>query len=204
MFVAVVVAVTLASCQGALNNVKSNDGLFANYFRASKDVNERSVQDHAHFAFRGESSSRPMPEEVTSLDVEVYPKGYVYVDYYNAKSCDGDVVAVAGRPTGVCLRAYEDFNSSAVTGSYIYTCNSGELHSCYLLFIFIINYLLTFITGTSYTQQFSDPDCQTSLPMLQDAMYCENSVGKYGSMRGFCNSDPSLIPVPSDTFVSKM
>ena len=122
MLFLVVVAVTLAACQGA----KSEESLFAGYFRSASDLEELSLQEHAEFAFRG-PSDRGMPSVVSTLDdVTVYNNGFAYVNFYSEKSCSGDIIAVAGKPTNVCIVAYEDDTSATPTGSYKYTCNAGE------------------------------------------------------------------------------
>jgi hypothetical protein len=58
-------------------------------------------------------------------------------------------------------------------------------------------------TGISYTEQFSDLECTQSLPVLQENMVCENIVGRTASFRGFCNAEPSVLPLPSTEFVTQ-
>ena len=55
----------------------------------------------------------------------MYTQGYVYMDFYAESGCSGNIVFVEGRPTNVCLQAYDDVNSATVTGSYIFTCAGG-------------------------------------------------------------------------------
>jgi hypothetical protein len=53
------------------------------------------------------------------------------------------------------------------------------------------------------TEQFSDLGCSQSLPILQENMACANFVGRTASFRGFCNEEPSVLPLPSDEFYTQ-
>lgn len=48
-----------------------------------------------------------------------------------------------------------------------------------------------------YSESFTDLECTQSLPTVQNALICENEVGHYGSRMGRCNSDPSVLPLPT-------
>lgn len=58
--------------------------------------------------------------------------GYVWVDLYQSRDCQGAVTGQEGHPTGVCLTLYDDTGTAA--GSYMYNCDNGtflhiNLHS---------------------------------------------------------------------------
>jgi hypothetical protein len=55
-----------------------------------------------------------------------------------------------------------------------------------------------------YTTQYTDTTCTNSQISFQENVFCENLVGKYGSQRGFCNEDPSMLPLPSANFATEM
>jgi hypothetical protein len=122
--VLVVVAIAAVVCQGAV----SHDGQFSKYFRSAASLEGLTIQDHADFAFRGAKTGRPLPTVVDTLDdAETYNNGFVYVNVYDSNACQGNIVSVSGRPTNVCLKAYEDTSSAEPTGSYRYSCSSGDL-----------------------------------------------------------------------------
>mmetsp|Transcript_125656 Transcript_125656/g.246258 ORF Transcript_125656/g.246258 Transcript_125656/m.246258 type:complete len:739 (+) Transcript_125656:70-2286(+) len=181
MLFPVVVATIVMVSQAA--SISAKEDLFSLYHRPASKFEGASIRAHAAFAFQGPSSERALPNVVDTLDDdEVYSNGFTYVNFYDQTACGGNIVAVAGRPTNVCLLAYENTTSSEPTGSYIYSCNSG----------------------TAYTQQFTDLECTNSLPLLQERLICENQVGRYASMRGFCNEEPGVLPLPNADFVSEI
>jgi len=52
--------------------------------------------------------------------------------------------------------------------------------------------------GTSYTQQYSDTACTQKIGTgYQETLTCQNAVGRYASAYGYCNKDPSEIPLPA-------
>ena len=52
----------------------------------------------------------------------------------------------------------------------------------------------------SYAEQFSDTACTQSVVTIQNVLTCANMVGQYGSSRGLCNADPSVLPVPAGNY----
>jgi hypothetical protein len=120
-----VFTVTAVLCQGAV----APADIFSQYFRSLANPKYVTIQDHADFAFRGaKKTGPPLPTVVDTLDdAEIYNNGFVYVNVYDSNACQGNIVSVSGRPTNVCLMAYEDTSSAEPTGSYRYSCSSGDL-----------------------------------------------------------------------------
>lgn len=114
----------------------------------------------------------------------LYPAGFVYVNFYDMTNCVGSPIAATGRPTNKCIVSYDDPNSNTPTGSYMYTCNEG----------------------TAYTQQYSDTACTAKIGNgYQEVLnICQNAVGKYESAIGYCNKDPSQIPLPPGQFTTQI
>ncbi len=56
----------------------------------------------------------------------------------------------------------------------------------------------TLVLGTAYTQQYSDTACTQKIGTgYQETLTCQNAVGHYASAYGYCNKDPSEIPLPA-------
>lgn len=114
----VVAAVVVASCQGAKH---AHEDRFSKYFHSAASLKDASPIQHAGFAF-GENSAQVIDNLAAP---EVYSNGFVYVNVYDDNTCDGNIISVSGRPTNVCLLAYEDASSAEPTGSYRYSCDGS-------------------------------------------------------------------------------
>jgi hypothetical protein len=117
-----VAAATVVLCQKAVARADT----FSRYFRSTANLKDLTIVDHADFAFHGAKPARPLPTIVDTLDdAETFSNGFVYVNVYDSNACQGDIVSVSGRPTNICLKAYENISSADPTGSYRYSCNEG-------------------------------------------------------------------------------
>lgn len=70
-------------------------------------------------------SSAPTARPSPMPTPEAYGAGFLYVNLYEQKSCNGPIVAVTGRPTETCLISYDPVTKEA-TGSAMFTCSGGE------------------------------------------------------------------------------
>lgn len=121
IFNAIVVAVAVvATCQGTKH---AHEDRFSKYFQSAASLKELSPVEHAGFAF-GENSAKVVDKLAAP---EVYSNGFVYVNVYDDNACNGNVISVSGRPTNVCLLAYEDESSATPTGSYRYSCDGSTI-----------------------------------------------------------------------------
>jgi hypothetical protein len=186
-------------CQGAI----ARADVFSHYFRSAANLKDLSIQDYTDFAFHGAKAGRPLPTSVDTLDdADTYNNGFVYVNVYDSNACQGNIVSVSGRPTNICFKAYENTSSADPTGSYRYSCNEGGRYLLFNLVGLVIDCFRANV-GVMYTEQFSDVGCTQSLPILQESMDCANFVGRTASFRGFCNENPSVLPLPNDEFYTQ-
>ena len=128
------------------------------------------------------ASPAPTATPTAAPTKSAYEPGFVYVNFYNNYGCTGSIVAVTGRPSGVCITSYDDPNSAKATGSYMFTCNADY----------------------SVTAQYSDAECMVPMTNYSTALGCRSLLGRFGSAEGVCSSDDSQLPLPSDTFVTEM
>jgi hypothetical protein len=126
-------------CQGA----RAQADAFSHYFRSAANLKDLTIEDYADFAFHGAKAGRPLPTSVDTLDdVVTYNSGFVYVNVYDSNACQGNIVSVSGRPTNICLKAYENTSSADPTGSYRYSCNEGDCDLLFNLVDAVIDYFL--------------------------------------------------------------
>lgn len=77
-------------------------------------------------------SDAPTTSPTAAPTAESYDAGFLYANFYSGQGCQGEILAVVGRPTETCLVAYEDATTSEPSGSYKFTCSGGtsSYHCC--------------------------------------------------------------------------
>ena len=112
-------------------------------------------------------------------------------------------------PTNKCIITYNDHDSATPTGSVIYSCNGGKQKlavspSPHCPNHASNNFLFSY-ADTFFTTPYTDTQCTVPGLAFTQSLACSNAqANNYASGQGFCNKDPTVIPVPGAAFTTEV